>query len=109
MRAIDWRNVAANDFTVASQVWVHGVLHKRRPDTIGFVNGLPLLFAEWKAPTKRLADAHEDNLRDYKDAIPHIFDANGFVILSNGRRSDGLFCHRRIQTPSVAPAPRKVS
>jgi type I restriction enzyme R subunit len=84
VRAIDWRDVAANDFTVASQVWVHGVLHKRRPDTIGFVNGLPLLFAEWKAPTKRLADAHEDNLRDYKDAIPHIFDANGFVILSNG-------------------------
>jgi len=43
------------------------VLHRRRPDTIGFVNGLPLLLAEWKAPTKPLADAYEDNLRDYKD------------------------------------------
>lgn len=84
VRAIDWRDVGANDFLAASQVWIDGVLHRRRADTIGFVNGLPLLFAEWKAPTKRLADAHENNLRDYKDAIPQLFDANGFVILSNG-------------------------
>jgi type I restriction enzyme R subunit len=84
VRAIDWRDVGANDFLVASQVWIEGVLHKRRPDTIGFVNGLPLLLAEWKAPTKPLADAYDDNLRDYRDTIPQLFDANGFVILSNG-------------------------
>ncbi len=84
VRVIDWRNVAANDFVVASQVWVHGVLHKRRPDTIGYVNGLPLLLAEWKAPTKPLAEAYDNNLRDYRDTIPQLFDANGFVILSNG-------------------------
>ena len=41
VRVIDWRDVAANDFVVASQVWIDGVLHKRRPDTIGYVNGLP--------------------------------------------------------------------
>jgi type I restriction enzyme R subunit len=84
VRVIDWRNVAANDFVVASQVWVHGVLHRRRPDTIGYVNGLPLLLAEWKAPTKPLAEAYDNNLRDYRDTIPQLFDANGFVILSNG-------------------------
>jgi type I restriction enzyme R subunit len=84
VRVIDWRDVGANDFLVASQVWIDGVLHKRRPDTIGYVNGIPLLFAEWKAPTKPIADAHENNLRDYKDAVPQLFDANGFVILSNG-------------------------
>ncbi|NBW76482.1 MAG: type I restriction endonuclease subunit R [Sphingomonadaceae bacterium] len=84
VRVIDWRDVEANDFVAASQVWIEGALHKRRPDTIGFVNGLPLLFAEWKAPTKPLADAHENNLRDYRDTVPHLFDANGFVILSNG-------------------------
>ena len=84
VRVIDWRDVAANDFVVASQVWIDGVLHKRRPDTIGYVNGLPLLFAEWKAPTKPLAEAYDKNLRDYRDTIPHLFDANGFVILSNG-------------------------
>ena len=84
VRAIDWRDISANDFLVASQVWVAGVLHTRRPDTIGYVNGLPLLFAEWKAPGCPLAEAHEKNLRDYKDTVPQLFDANGFVILSNG-------------------------
>ncbi|WP_219892776.1 type I restriction endonuclease subunit R [Aquisediminimonas profunda] len=84
VRVIDWLEPAANDFLVASQVWIEGILHKRRPDTIGYVNGLPLMFAEWKAPTQPLAEAYEKNLRDYRDTIPHLFDANGFVILSNG-------------------------
>lgn len=81
---VDWRDIGANDFLAASQMWIDGVLHRRRPDTIGYVNGIPLLLAEWKAPTKPLADAYEDNLRDYRDTIPRLFDANGFVILSNG-------------------------
>lgn len=84
VKVIDWKDPTNNDFLVANQVWVEGILHKRRPDTIGFVNGLPLLLAEWKAPTSPLADAYEKNLRDYKDAIPQLFQANGFVILSNG-------------------------
>jgi len=84
VRVIDWKNARNNDFVIANQVWVHGLLHKRRPDTIGFVNGLPLLLAEWKAPTKSLASAYDDNIRDYRDTIPQIFHGNGFVILSNG-------------------------
>ncbi|KKC32647.1 type I restriction endonuclease subunit R [Devosia psychrophila] len=84
VRVIDWRDIAANDFLVASQVWINGVLHRRRPDTIGFVNGLPLLLAEWKAPACPLAEAYDNNLRDYLDTIPQLFPANGFVILSNG-------------------------
>ena len=84
VRAFDWLDPQANDFFAASQVWIHGQFHKRRPDTVGFVNGLPLLLAEWKGPTHRLAEAYEDNLRDYRDTIPQVFDANGFVILSNG-------------------------
>lgn len=87
VRVIDWKDPLANDFLVASQVWVEGVLHKRRPDTIGFINGLPLLLAEWKAPVCPLADAYEKNLRDYRDTVPRLFDANGFVILSNGLES----------------------
>lgn len=84
VRVIDWRDISANHFLVASQVWIDGVLHRRRPDTIGFVNGLPLLLAEWKGPACPLADAYDNNLRDYRDTIPHLFPANGFVILSNG-------------------------
>jgi type I restriction enzyme R subunit len=84
VRVIDWRDISANHFLVASQVWIDGVLHRRRPDTIGFVNGLPLLLAEWKGPACPLADAYDNNLRDYRDTIGHLFPANGFVILSNG-------------------------
>ena len=84
VRVIDWTDTTANDFRIANQVWIEGILHARRPDTIGFVNGLPLLLAEWKAPTCPIADAYENNLRDYRDTIPRLFDANGFVLLSNG-------------------------
>lgn len=84
VRVIDWQEPSANDFLAANQVWIEGPHHRRRPDTVGFVNGIPLLLAEWKAPTKPIQNAYEDNLRDYKDAIGHVFDANGFVILSNG-------------------------
>lgn len=84
VRVIDWKEPSANDFLVACQVWVEGVLHKRRPDTIGFINGLPLLLAEWKAPTCPLAEAYDKNLRDYRDTVPRLFDSNGFVLLSNG-------------------------
>ncbi|MBA3812165.1 MAG: type I restriction endonuclease subunit R, partial [Caulobacteraceae bacterium] len=66
------------------QVWIEGLLHTRRPDTIGYVNGLPLWLAEWKGPTQALAEAYDKNLRDYRDTIPAVFDAHGFVILSNG-------------------------
>ncbi|MEE3156492.1 MAG: HsdR family type I site-specific deoxyribonuclease, partial [Pseudomonadota bacterium] len=73
---------------MASQVWFETAWGlTKRPDTIGFVNGLPLLFAEWKAPTKPLFNAYDQNLRDYRDTIPRLFDANGFVLLSNGVQS----------------------
>ena len=84
VQVINWKDARKNDFVASCQTWFHGLLHKRRPDTIGFVNGLPLLLAEWKAPTKPLVSAYEDNLRDYRDTIPQLFNANGFVILSNG-------------------------
>nr|WP_298897666.1 type I restriction endonuclease subunit R [uncultured Altererythrobacter sp.] len=88
VQVIDWKEPSNNDFLAANQFWIVGKYdYKRRPDTIGFVNGLPLLFAEWKAPTKPIADAYQGNLRDYKDAIPQLFDANGFVLLSNGESS----------------------
>lgn len=84
VRVVDWKDPRANHFLAANQVWIEGPRAKRRPDTVGFVNGIPLLFAEWKAPTKPVHHAYEDNLRDYKDEIGHLFHPNGFVILSNG-------------------------
>jgi type I restriction enzyme R subunit len=87
VHVIDWRNPAGNDFFLASQFWVTGELHTRRADLVGFVNGLPLVFVELKASHRRLEDAFNRNLRDYKDTIPRIFWYNQMIILSNGSES----------------------
>ena len=84
IRVIDWDEPANNDFLIANQVWFAGDLYTRRADLIGFVNGLPLLFLELKALHRSMEDAYNDNLRDYRTAIPHIFVPCAFAILSNG-------------------------
>ena len=84
VRLVDWTDPAANDFFLASQPWFTSELYTRRPDAIGFVNGMPLLLCEWKAPTQPVQEAYDANLTDYRDTIPRLFDANGFTILSNG-------------------------
>jgi type I restriction enzyme, R subunit len=84
VRLIDWDFPAYNDFFVASQFWITGEFYTRRPDLIGFVNGIPLLLIELKAPQYNVKDAFDKNLRDYKAAIPHIFWYTAFVLLSNG-------------------------
>ena len=81
---IDWQHPEHNDFFLASQFWITGELHTRRPDLVGFVNGLPLLLIELKAAQVHLKHAYTGNLRDYKDTIPHLFWYNAFIILSNG-------------------------
>ena len=81
---IDWDEPENNDFLLVSQLWAHSDLYKRRADLVGFVNGIPLVFIELKASHHNLKHAFDDNLSDYRDAIPEIFTPNGFIILSNG-------------------------
>ena len=87
VRVIDWTDPASNDFLLASQMTITGEFYERRPDLIGFVNGLPLVLIELKRNDVRLQDAYRDNLRDYKTAIPQLFWYNALIILSNGRES----------------------
>ena len=84
VRVIDWTEPGSNDFLLASQLKMKGPVYDRRADLVGFVNGIPLLLIECKAPNKPLADAYEGNLRDYRSAIPALFPFNGFVVLTNG-------------------------
>jgi type I restriction enzyme, R subunit len=48
VRYIDFRDVRKNDWLAASQVWFAGDLHRRRADVVLFVNGIPLVLAEFK-------------------------------------------------------------
>jgi type I restriction enzyme, R subunit len=84
LTVIDWENPENNDFLLVSQLWVHSDLYQRRTDLVGFINGIPLVFIELKASHRNLRHAYDDNLRDYRDAIPELFTPNGFIVLSNG-------------------------
>jgi type I restriction enzyme, R subunit len=81
---IDFENAGNNDFLAIKELKIHGELHRRRTDIVGFVNGIPLLFIELKKNTVDVQNAYNDNYTDYLDTIPHLFYYNAFLILSNG-------------------------
>ncbi len=85
LKVFDYDNPDNNHFLCVREMWVSGPNgHRRRPDIIGFVNGLPLMFVELKRPDKSLRRAYDDNFRDYMDTIPQLFHFNAFVVLGNG-------------------------
>lgn len=73
-----------NHFLAVREMKIHGEYYRKRPDIIGFVNGIPLLFVELKNNTEDVQNAYDDNYTDYLDTIPHLFYYNAFVMLSNG-------------------------
>ncbi len=87
VRYVDFTDSTKNDWLAASQVWIAGELHRRRTDTILFVNGIPLVLAEFKEPNRPVKAAYDENLCDYRDTIPQLFQPNGVVILSNGSQA----------------------
>ncbi|MBO6506797.1 MAG: type I restriction endonuclease subunit R, partial [Kordiimonadaceae bacterium] len=85
LKVFDYANADNNHFLCVREMWVSGPNgHRRRPDIIGFVNGLPLMFVELKRPDKSLRRAYDDNFLDYLDTIPQLFHFNAFVVLGNG-------------------------
>jgi type I restriction enzyme R subunit len=87
VRVIDWEHPEANDFLLVSQMSIQGPLYLRRPDLIGFVNGLPLVVVELKKPGVPAQQAFTDNLTCYKADIPALFWGNALMIASNGTDS----------------------
>ncbi len=88
LKVLDFDIADNNNFLAVRQLWIQGKSNReRRPDIIGFVNGIPLLFIELKAAHRKLENAYNDNFTDYKDVIPKLFCYNAFVVLSNGIES----------------------
>ena len=81
---VNWDRASANDWLAVSQFWISGDMYNRRADVVLFVNGIPLVLVELKVSHKNVRDAFDKNLRDYRDAVPHLFWFNAFVMLSNG-------------------------
>jgi type I restriction enzyme R subunit len=84
LKVLDFEKPENNHFLAVRELWVQGMPYRRRPDLLGFVNGLPLLFIELKVHHKSVKAAYEENLSDYLDAIPHLFHHNAICMLSNG-------------------------
>jgi type I restriction enzyme R subunit len=86
-RVLDFQQSKQNHFLAVKEMWIQGPMYKRRTDIVGFVNGLPLLFMEFKRHDVDVQDAFDRNYTDYQDTIPELFHYNAMVILSNGMQA----------------------
>ncbi|WP_129596558.1 type I restriction endonuclease subunit R [Methanohalophilus profundi] len=87
LKIFDFDNPKENHFLAVRELWIKGSIYRRRPDIIGFVNGIPLLFVELKNVHKDIRKAYEENFSDYKDTVPHLFHHNAIVMIGNGIQS----------------------
>ena len=84
IKLFDFSNPENNDFLVINQFEIKGKYWEIRiPDLVVFVNGIPLVFFEFKAPNVNLVKAYEDNIERYRLSIPQIFVYNAWIVISN--------------------------
>lgn len=83
---IDFDTIENNDWLVTNQFTVVEGRHKRRPDIVVFVNGLPLAVVELKNAGAEAADigAAFNQLQTYKAQVPSLFRTNAVLIASDG-------------------------
>ncbi|UFS56840.1 type I restriction endonuclease subunit R [Comamonadaceae bacterium M7527] len=83
---IDFENVDNNDWLAVNQFVVIAGTHRRRPDVVVFVNGMPLAVIELKAPGNNNATVVSafNQLQTYKSQIPALFTTNAVLITSDG-------------------------
>lgn len=84
---IDFQNPENNHFLAIKELKIDGDIYHRRTDIVGFVNGLPLLFMEFKRNDVDVEDSYTNNYTDYRATIPHLFQYNAFLVLSNGMQA----------------------
>ena len=86
VRLIDFDAPANNDWLAVSQFVVINGQAKRRPDVVVFVNGLPVVVIELKAPGSAQASvaAAFNQLQTYKQDIAQLFHTNALLIASDG-------------------------
>lgn len=84
LRLLAYNDALSNTFSVASQMWIKGETHWRRPDLIIFINGFPMVFIELKNSNIPVKNAYDINLKNYLKDIPYLFNYNQICVLSNG-------------------------
>ena len=90
LRLIDFDNIEKNIFRVCNQVIIKGPEQKRIPDTIIYINGLPMVVWEYKSTIREEATIHDAFVQlttRYTRDIPELFKYNAFVVISDGINS----------------------
>jgi len=75
VKLVDFENLDSNLFTVINQ-WTVIDKETKRPDVVGFVNGIPLVVCELKSPSREDADVSEAyrQLHRYMYVVPSLFN-----------------------------------
>ncbi len=86
VRLIDFDQPENNTFQVVNQFTVTENHQNKRPDIVLFVNGLPLVVIELKnaADENAKLEAAFRQLETYQAVIPHLFNYNSILIISDG-------------------------
>ncbi|PDW04687.1 type I restriction endonuclease subunit R [Candidatus Viridilinea mediisalina] len=86
VRLVDIANPANNDWLAVNQFTVAEGQHKRRPDIVLFLNGLPLVVLELKNPADEQATVWMawQQVQTYKAQIATLFLYNAALIISDG-------------------------
>src|SRR5947209_5117261 len=83
---IDFERPENNDWLAVNQVTIAEFQHRRRPDIVLFVNGLPLAVIELKNAADEDADWQTafGQLANYQTQIPSLFTYNAALVASDG-------------------------
>ncbi|MCC7406350.1 MAG: type I restriction endonuclease subunit R [Bdellovibrionales bacterium] len=86
VKIIDFETPSNNEWLAISQFVVINGQNNRRPDVVVFVNGLPIVVVELKAPGSENAtvDSAFNQLQTYKEQIPQLFYTNAALVISDG-------------------------
>ncbi len=90
LKLIDFDHIENNIVKVCNQVVIKGAEASRIPDTIIYINGLPMIVWEYKSTTREDAtiyNAYTQITTDYPRIIPELFKYNAFVVISDGVNS----------------------
>lgn len=86
---INWDALEKNDFVVTNQYQIKQGTKDCRPDIVLIINGLPLVVIELKNPTdpKATVEKAYQQLDNYKQLVPPLFQYNGFLVVSDGLKT----------------------
>ena len=81
---VDYKKTDQNSFIISNQ-WTFIENSKKRPDILIFLNGLPIVLAELKSPSREETDASEAyvQIRNYMQEIPSMFIYNCICVMSD--------------------------